>query len=202
MHPDSQRLFAFDASLRSQAEGMLARSGIGPILDRAGYHVVGSYRMRTMTWRDLDFERYEEPAWNRHWEVGTALAQTGWCWRLNCVNTYRERSAEQGLYWGIRLSDPSQADPAADPSAAIWKLDLWTVRPEEFAPAGRRRETWASLMTDENRSHVLAIKDAVCTDPGYRKSLLSVHIYEAVLENGIRDLESFRAWWASRYGQQ
>ena len=202
MHPEAERLFSAEEALRKEADEMLVQSGIGAILQGAGYQAVGSYVMRTMTWRDLDFERMAEPDWNAHWEVGTQLARTGWFWRLNCVNSYREGGNDrpQGLYWGLRLSDPSQADPASNPSAIVWKLDLWTRRLEEFASAMPKRQTWASLMTDEKRSYVLAIKDAVCAVPEYRKSLLSVHVYEAVLEHHVRDLESFRAWWQARTG--
>jgi hypothetical protein len=50
-------------------------------------------------------------------------------------------------------------------------------------------------MTDDARSYVLAIKEAVCREPEYRKTMLSVHVYEAVLEHGIRDVAGFRQWW-------
>jgi len=53
-------------------------------------------------------------------------------------------------------------------------------------------------MTEERRSRVLAIKEAVCTQPEYRRSLLSVHIYEAVLEHGVREVAAFREWWQAR----
>ena len=54
------------------------------------------------------------------------------------------------------------------------------------------------LLDDDARSYVLAIKEAVCHDPAYRKTMLSVHIYEAVLKRGIRDVDAFRAWWEAR----
>ena len=200
MHPEAQRLFSADEALRTEADEMLAESGIGAILQHAGYQAVGSYEMHTMTWRDLDFERYEEPDWQRHWEIGTQLAQTGWCVRLQCVDVYREEWQDYGLYWGLRLADPGRTEKAKPGDPTVWKLDLWTARPEEFAPAVPKRETWASLMTDEKRSYVLAIKEAVCHAPEYRKSMLSVHIYEAVLEHNIRDLESFRTWWQASVG--
>ena len=53
-------------------------------------------------------------------------------------------------------------------------------------------------LTDEARLHILAIKDAVCKGPEYRRSLLSVHIYEAVLERGIEGLDEFMDWWPRR----
>jgi hypothetical protein len=201
MPPDSQRLFALDAALRSEADQMLAQSGIGPILREAGYEAVGSYVMKTMTWRDLDFERYQEPNWGRHWEVGTRLAQTGWCVRLQCIDVYREAWHDFGYYWGLRVVPPDRKESAPPGDPMVWKLDLWTGRPKEFRPGLARRRTWGSLMTDEARSHILAIKEAMCEQPEYRKSLLSVHIYEAVLECGVRDVDGFFHWWKLRYGR-
>ena len=116
MHPDAQRLFALDAALHSEADEVLAKSGIGAILADACYQAVGSYAMRTMTWRDLDFEHYQEPDWQRHWDVGTRLARTGWCVQLQCVDVYREawQSAQPdfGFYWGVRVADPSRSASA------------------------------------------------------------------------------------------
>jgi len=204
MHPDATRLFAQEEALHAEAEGMLAASGIGAILAEASYQAVGSYPMHTMTWRDLDFEREQDPDWRRHWEVGTRLAETGWCVRLQCIDVYREAWPEAqpdfGLYWGLRAADPIRTEPARPGDPTVWKLDVWTARAEEFAPAARRREVWAAALSEEARSHVLAIKEAVCVEPEYRKTLLSVHIYEAVLERGIRDLAEFRAWWQNGYG--
>jgi len=192
MHPEAGRLFAAEEAMRAEADEMLARAGIGAILRGAGYGAVGSYGMRTMTWRDLDFERVREaPDWGDHWAVGAALAATGWPWRQVCTDHYRDPwRNEKGLYWGLRAAPPGGGE--------TWKLDLRTARAEEFAPAEPRRQRWAALMTEERRSYVLAIKEAVCTDPEYRKSLLSVHVYEAVLERGVRGVEEFREWGRGR----
>jgi len=50
-------------------------------------------------------------------------------------------------------------------------------------------------MTEKARLDILVIKEAVHTHPEYRKTLLSVHIYEAVLEHGVSGIEVFRDWW-------
>jgi hypothetical protein len=55
-------------------------------------------------------------------------------------------------------------------------------------------------MTDEKRYLILSIKDKLWTHPQYRQTLLSVHIYEAVLENGIMEIDGFWEWWKIRYG--
>ena len=101
--------------------------------------------MRTMTWRDLDFERHQDPPdWQAHWALGTRLAKTGWPWRASCINAYLQPGPEeQGLYWGLRVYDPAKG-------------------------------------------------------PEYRKTMLSVYIYEAVLDCGVRGVEDFLRWWQSR----
>jgi len=53
-------------------------------------------------------------------------------------------------------------------------------------------------MTEDHRLCILAVKQAVCESPAYRKTMLSVHIYEAVVERGVRDLDGFMAWWRAR----
>lgn len=199
MHPHAPRLFALDEALRAEADRMLADSGIGAILAEAGYGPVGSYPMRTMTWRDLDFERAAQaPDWDEHWEVGTRLMKTGWCFRLQCENVHRHAWGPPGLYWGLRLADPAHQQLAWPEDPRIWKIDLWTIPAEHVAANRAQREKWMRLLDDDARSYVLAIKEAVCHDPAYRKTMLSVHIYEAVLEHGIRDVDAFRAWWEAR----
>lgn len=193
MHPEANRLFALDEALRAEAAQMLSDSGLGAILADCGYAPVGSQVTRTMVWRDLDFERYREPDWDEHWQVGTLLARTGWCTRLQCTNVYREQFGRDfGLYWGVMVAPPDRTTPAPKGDPTVWKLDIWTARECEFDHDPRRR--WESLMTEEARAAILGIKEAVCRSPEYRKTLLSVHIYEAVLEHGVRGIEEFEEW--------
>lgn len=174
---------------------MLAASGLGEIIRAEGFMPQGSYAMRTMTWRDLDFERRQEQSdWDSHWDLGKRLASTGWPWRASCINAYREPgSREQGLYWGLRVRDPSKGV-----ETPIWKIDLWTAREDEFARQCPDRERWQALLTDDARYRVLKIKEAVCSLPEYRKTMLSVHVYQAVLDCGVRSLDEFMQWWQAR----
>jgi len=189
-HPEAQRLSRLDADLRREADEFLLNSGLGKITSAAGYTPIGSYAMRTMVWRDLDFERMtKNPTWQDHWEWGKELAKIDGVYRLSCIDAYRDpHIADFGLYWGVR---------AVAPEGAEWKLDLWTARPEEFAPGLDLRAKWMELLTDEARLNVLAIKEAVHTHTEYRKTMLSVHVYEAVLEHRIDSVEGFLDWWSA-----
>jgi hypothetical protein len=191
-----RELFVREAALRTEAEDMLANTGLGMIFAQAGYHAVGSYVMRTMVWRDLDFEReVDSPTWDEHWKFGQKLASTGIVWKFSCVDAYRDRRnpGDRGLYWGIQFDYPA--------GGPIWKVDLWSARHGEFDGLARRT-LWMSRLTDESRSHILEIKNAVWSHPDYRKALLSVHIYEAVLEHDIRGLKDFWSWWNTRHGNR
>ncbi|UCH33573.1 MAG: hypothetical protein JSV65_13515 [Armatimonadota bacterium] len=206
MHPEAERLFALDEALRAEADRMLADSGIGAILAEYGYQPVGSYVMRTMTWHDLDFHLAEDPpSPGIKWDFGTRLAQTGWCVRLQFEDFRPQQAPDlpRGVYWGARLVDPAQRDQVAyDSFADIWKLDMWSAPPIAFADSDRRRDEWMRKLTQQTRSYVLAIKEAVWHEPEYRKTMLSVHIYDAVLEHGIRDAAEFRRWWEAARARQ
>ncbi len=192
---NKKRLFALDAGLRKEADLMLQESGLGKLIRAEGYHPVGSYAMRTMTWHDLDFERYDDsPDWDEHWEMGKKLAGLPWVWGADATNGYADpRKENPGLYWGLRAVRPGNKD--------YWKLDLWTARREEFERDAPKRPLWESLLNDATRYEILVIKEAVCLLPEYRNSLLSVHIYEAVLEKGLRGVKEFMMWWKERHGK-
>lgn len=193
---DVTRLVQQEADLRAEGTALLAASGLGALLAEAGFVPVGSQVMRTMTWRDLDFERYAEPDFTEFCQLGARLAATGWCTRLQCVDHYRERThTDEGLYCGLRVASPERTAPAGKDDPTVWKLDLWTAREPEFEPGLTLRRRWLGLLDEPSRVEILAIKEAVCRRPEYRHTLLSVHIYEAVLERGLRGVEEFLRWW-------
>jgi len=191
-----QRLFALDAKLREEADRMLEQSGLGKIIMEEGFKPVGSYVMQTMTWRDLDFERCDDsPDWQEHWKLGLRLSQNKWIWRLDCLDAYRDprKRKDAGYYWGLRAVRPGDRQ--------FWKLDLWTARYEDFEREAPKRPLWERKLNEETRYDILVIKEIVCSLPEYGNSLLSAHIYEAVLENGIHGVAEFRNWWKERYGK-
>jgi hypothetical protein len=193
-----EELFQLDRNIHLEADLMLKETGLGKIISEAGYKPVGSYVMQTMTWRDLDFERSQEPPnWKDHWELGNKFSQLGFIWKYSCVDAYNDCRkppiSDNGLYWGLQFDYPK--------GGPIWKIDLWTARESEWEPILPKRLLWMSKLTNEARHHILEIKDAVWNLPEYRQTLLSVHIYEAVLECNIHTLEEFREWWQIKYGK-
>jgi hypothetical protein len=188
MDRETERLFSLDAALRAEGDQMLSETGLGALLAEAGYHPVGSYAMRTMTWRDLDYHRYGRPEWEEQWEFATRLAGSGACYRLT-VEDFTEHpspSLPRGIYIGARVFWREQ----------VWKLDLWTALREEFPTD--RNEVWQRLLTEDKRARIPAIKEAICDGPQYRRTILSIDIYEAVLERDITTVDDFLRWCEQR----
>ena len=199
MGKTKEELFHLDQSIRQEADKMLKETDLGKIISETGYKPVGSYMMHTMTWRDLDFERTEEsPNWQRHLKFGKMLMQLDWVWEFDCMNTYITNyfpDLPKGFYWGLRGEYPK--------GGQTWKFDLWTAASEEeFERGVPKRAEWMSKLTDETRFYILAIKDELCNTLEYRRTIRSIHIYEAVLECNIHTLEEFREWWQARYGNK
>jgi len=192
---DKLRLFSIDTKLRLEADQLLEQSGIGEILLNEGFKPSGSYIMKTMIWRDLDFERIDaNPNREQHWALGQKLARTGWIWGFRCIDAYKAHDIDdEGLYWGLQVANPLGGD--------TWKIDLWTLRFEELCRGSPKRDLWDSKLTEDSRYKILAIKEVLWNLPNYRKNLQSVHIYEAVLENNISTIDEFWDWWKKRYLQ-
>ncbi len=185
-----------DTRLHNEADALLDQIGLGTILHSEGYLPVGSYTMRTMAWRDLDFERTEEnPDWQLHWNLGNRFARLNSICELKCTNVYHQtHSRDYGLYWGLQIFNPQ--------NGAKWNIDIWTARKAEFLQGCPDRERWAMLLTDEKRGNIVSIKESVCNLPEYRSTIQSVHIYQAVLDENIRGLNEFIEWHRNRFEQK
>jgi len=196
MRPEAEELFALDEELRAEGQGVLTDSGIGAIIGEYGFTPVGSQVLRTMTWRDLDFERPESPPdWDGHWELGRRLAMTGWPVRMVCTNNHRAAFGIRSLYWGLRIADPARPGPIDVYDTNIWKIDLHSLAPEDVEAGVRRTEQWLSEMTEERRAAIIAIKHALRQSGEYHTTATSIHVYQAVLEHGVTAVEGFRRWW-------
>ena len=110
-----------DDAIRTEADRLL-ESGLRALLaDYGDVHVVGSYALDLMTWRDLDIhlvrERLDVPAF---FTLGGEIAALLQPHRMHfrdesCVAT---PGLPKGLYWGIYLGNER---------AGAWKIDVWAT---------------------------------------------------------------------------
>ena len=173
--------------IRTEADEIL-RSGLLTILDRHGeVHIVGSYALGLMTWRDLDIhvvrEDMDVPAFfDLGREIATLLKPQRMHFRDE--STVRTPGLPPGYYWGVYLGDER---------AGAWKIDIWQTNRQAFDAVRRFGEDLSARLTDENRAVILAIKEACWRHPQYRRGFTSADVYAAVLDRGVRDVPGF---WA------
>lgn len=171
--------------LRDEADQLLS-SGLMDLLSRHGeVHVVGSYALGLMTWRDLDVHLIRESvSVEEFFGLGGRIAALLKPHRMH----FRDESAvatkglPHGLYWGVYLGDER---------AGAWKIDVWLTDRAGFEPTQEFAEHLASRLTDEKRKTIVSIKEACWRHPEYRRGFTSADVYSAVLDRGVRDVAGF-----------
>ena len=174
-----------DQELRAEADRLLD-SGLRAILEDYGaVHVIGSYDLHLMVWRDLDIH-IVQPAIDKQkfFELGGRIAEL--------LNPHRMHFRDEtivatdglprGMYWGVYLRDERQG---------AWKIDIWATNADGFEPTRSYGERIRERLSDTSRSLILQIKSAVWSHPKYRRDFASTDVYAAVLEHGVIDVEGF-----------
>lgn len=172
-------------TLRHEADHLLA-SGLRDILSGHGeVHVIGSYALDLMTWRDLDIHLVRDTTdVADFFALGSRIEALLHPPRMHFRNELAAGTPglPRGFYWGIYLGDER---------AGAWKIDLWQTDAARFEPVRQFGAALAARLSDETRHAILAIKRAAWRHPQYRKGFTSGNIYSAVLDRGVRDADAF-----------
>jgi hypothetical protein len=178
-------LVSHSEELRDEADRLL-NGGLVDILARYGdVHVIGSYALGLMVWRDLDIHivtgQFDVSAFFR---MGADITTLLGPHRMH----FRDERAvgtpglPRGLYWGVHLGDER---------AGAWKIDIWETDRDDFERVARFGGDIARRLDEETREAILEIKHACWTHPDYRRRFTSADIYSAVLDRGVRDVAAF-----------
>jgi len=91
---------------------------------------------------------------------------------------------DQGLYWQLRYQHGDGQE---------WKIDMWSMQHSHPGPCSAALvEPMKQALTDETRQAILEIKEQALFDAKLLRG--SIHLYRAVLDDGIRNVEQFRVW--------
>ena len=187
----SEALVAQQRALQDEAHQVLRTLNLLESLGRYGTPtIVGSVALGTMTWRDIDVELRKPIDEDAFWQTAQYLIKQPGLVNLTLMDyrTSVNPNTPKGLYLGIRY------DGIPD---TRWKIDLWFL--DERMPGEADFHAWAKArMTEEHRNDCLAIKAVVGTLPEYGKTIYSVDIYRAVIEEGVKDLEGFQQYLKGR----
>jgi len=174
-----------DEELRTEADQLLG-SGLRAILNDYGdVHIIGSYGLHLMVWRDLDIH-VVQPSIDRNqfFELGGRIADLLGPHRMH----YRDETIvateglPRGLYWGVYLGD--ERDGA-------WKIDIWITDRNGFESTRVYGERISERLSDTTRPLILQIKSECWRHPQYRREFASGDIYSAILDHGVVDIDGF-----------
>ena len=123
---DSEALLQLNEALRLEADDILVRKGLLSVLEEYGKpHVVGSYSLHLMVWRDVDlYLETDRISQTDFFEMGGRIDAL-----LNPTNmSFRDTTIEPvsglppGLYWGVYLNRAREDS---------WKIDLFVKTPRQ-----------------------------------------------------------------------
>jgi hypothetical protein len=179
-------------TLRREADELLASGLLSIMTDYGEVHIVGSYALRLMVWRDLDVHIVQERVdRERFFELGGRIAALLKPYRMHFSDeTVRQRQGlPSGLYWGVYLGDER---------AGAWKIDVWATPSAAFEPIRAKGERLHARLSEATRAAILRIKSDCWRHPEYRRSFTSADIYSAVLDHNVTDLVGFKAFLEGR----
>jgi hypothetical protein len=174
-----------DEALRREADSLLDAGLRDTLANYGEVHVIGSYALRLMTWRDLDIHLVRDcPDLVGFFEVGAAVAALLEPHRMHFRDERRVGTPglPRGLYWGVYLGDER---------AGAWKIDVWSTDRAGFEDVRCHGERLAARLSEASRHTILTIKSACWQHPEYRRGFSSGDIYSAVLDHGVADVEGF-----------
>ncbi|RJP26600.1 MAG: hypothetical protein C4527_14765 [Candidatus Omnitrophota bacterium] len=95
--------------------------------------------------------------------------------------------ADKALYWQLNYRQNTGTE---------WKIDMWSASEDYDLPRGETIvEPIKRSLTRETRALILQLKQRRANDPSL--SCLSIDLYRAVLDGGVRDIEGLRNWLAA-----
>lgn len=173
-------------SIGEKADLLIEKNDLMKLLSKYGkVHLVGSYRMQTMAWNDLDFY-IESSKFNseRHCNMAAELITRLAPVRFDGIN-HAERKM---LFLGLEVIEAGER----------WNIDIWWKEKEEIDAAITYENELIERMQEypKLKDAVVSMKQKLISRGLYgmdkgKKHFHSNDIYEAVFEKGILTLEQF-----------
>jgi hypothetical protein len=145
--------------------------------------LVGAVAYGLVVAPDIDVEIFcDEPKIEDGFEVLGACALCPRVRKARFANKLDE--PDMGLYWQLRYLHENGQE---------WKVDMWSMRRDHPGPLSAALvEPMKQALIDETRQTILELKEQILLDPTLQCG--SIHVYRAVLDDGIRNVEQLKNW--------
>ena len=188
---DIKKLLKKSVTLQKQANRVVKDTKVQEIFSKLGkINFIGSYKLRLMMRRDIDIiVTSNKPSVNKANLITKKLKALRKFSSVRMIDSYTKRLPylPQGFYWELKIRKPE----------GEWKFDVWYLSPKEDKSIASVNK-WKKLLTSAKKNVILAVKNKYLrTKMLYSNKLYGAKIYKAILERGIKDLESFHKRVAS-----
>ncbi|MBV9230848.1 MAG: hypothetical protein JOZ18_16180 [Chloroflexi bacterium] len=181
-------------ALQAEAQSVLEDLDVDKVLGAIGTLIqIGSTVLGLMVWPDIDFNvacpgASPNDVFNTSLPLLThpRIKQVRY---LNQSGAFRESLPRNDRYYFALLYQASGIE---------WKIDISFWLSNEPRQEAVQTEAILRQLTPETRLAILWIKDAWYQLPSYRTQVLSIDIYEAVLQHGVRTPAEFDAYLVER----
>lgn len=179
-------------NLQKETNDLIAKMQLNDKLTPIGeLKLVGSATYNLMTWRDVDFDLVTPaiPDNDIYLKAVKSLFETSGVRKVTLVDNrnQKEKDRPKSMYIGLSYEDEK---------GEIWKFDIRLLS-KESVTTNIIENLIKSKLTDNLRVCILDIKSQVHNNPKYHKGFSSVDIYNAVLLNGVTDIDGFVKYLAT-----
>ena len=175
--------------IKKEADDILYNKELFSILSNYGIpYITGSYSLNLMTWRDLDiYVQKDNMSEADFFQLGAEINKRFSPMKMSYRNERitQTKGLPVGLYWGVYFGNERKD---------AWKIDIWAIDEKECHRLLKFCSDIAAKLTSLSKKIILNIKSYCWQDPQYRRSYTSKDIYEAVLDQGITNLEEFKEY--------
>jgi hypothetical protein len=165
--------------LYQSAQKLLYQEGLHDLLKKHGKVLyAGSYALDLMVWKDIDLNIIVGARDCKDvlkFLVSNLLDRKD-VTRVKVFRDLREKygtALPRGVYVGAIVDG--------------WKLDIFLVDEQEAAETREKTESVRKLLTKEKREQILLYKNKLLTPSGRSPKFSSVHVYDAILKEGLTE---------------
>lgn len=182
MSPNSSQL------LKQEADNLLTNTGILKTLTKYGrVEATGSYLYNLMTWRDIDLcLTVDKLSAEKAFNIGAELASLEGIATMYFRNelVLETEGNPKAIFWCLEILFENE----------LWKVDILIASEDVTSEVMKPGRELMEKLSDDHRGVIISLKSELCKDPGYRKDFRSVDIYNAVIDDGVKNLEQWNGW--------
>lgn len=182
--------------LQMQATKIIEEMNLINGLEKIGKsEIIGSLKLGLMTWRDIDIEVVTKDLKKEKIVklINQLLKMPSKRMDFSIMDNRDKQKVHfpKGIYLGLKyFGDVPVEFQTTSTHENVWKIDIWFLLEQNKVGSLKTLEL-KDKISAENILPILKIKHEFDGHPKYKKDFTSLDIYEAVIDKGVKNKESF-----------